>query len=77
LKTGMYYLRTKAAVDALAGLGMDVAKYQTTKETVAPQVEVKTVQEEPNAELAALADQTMSDLNCSLDNPDDCLACGS
>jgi ribonucleoside-diphosphate reductase alpha chain len=26
LKTGMYYLRTKAAVDALAGLGIDMQK---------------------------------------------------
>jgi len=77
LKTGMYYLRTKAAVDALAGLGMDVAKYQAPKETVAPQVETKTAQEAPNAELVALASQTMSDLTCSLDNPEDCLACGS
>jgi ribonucleoside-diphosphate reductase alpha chain len=77
LKTGMYYLRTKAAVDALAGLGMDVSKYQVPKETVAPQVETKTVQESPNAELAALASQTISDVTCSLDNPEDCLACGS
>lgn len=77
LKTGMYYLRTKAAVDALAGLGMDVSKYQSPKETVAPQVETKTVQESPNAELAALASQTISDVTCSLDNPEDCLACGS
>ena len=77
LKTGMYYLRTKAAVDAIAGLGMDVSKYQATKETVAPQVETKIVQEAPNAELVALASQTMSDLTCSLDNPEDCLACGS
>ena len=77
LKTGMYYLRTKAAVDALAGLGMDVSKYQAPKETVAPQVETKTVQESPNAELAALASQTISDVTCSLDNPEDCLACGS
>ena len=77
LKTGMYYLRTKAAVDALAGLGMDVSKYQAPKETVAPVVEAKPVQEAPNAELAALASQTMSDLTCSLDNPEDCLACGS
>ena len=56
---------------------MDVSKYQAPKETVAPQVETETVQEAPNAELVALASQTMSDLTCSLDNPEDCLACGS
>jgi ribonucleoside-diphosphate reductase alpha chain len=77
LKTGMYYLRTKAAVDALAGLGMDMSKYQTPKETVALPVETKIVQEVPNAELAALANQTMTDVSCSLDNSEDCLACGS
>lgn len=29
LKTGMYYLRTKAATEAIAGLGIDFAKIQT------------------------------------------------
>jgi ribonucleoside-diphosphate reductase alpha chain len=29
LKTGMYYLRTKAATEAIAGLGVDFAKIQT------------------------------------------------
>jgi hypothetical protein len=28
-------------------------------------------------ELKVLAEKTMSDLSCSIDNPDDCLACGS
>ena len=31
----------------------------------------------PAVELKILAQQTISDLSCSLDNPDDCLACGS
>ena len=47
LKTGMYYLRTKAAVDAL-------------KFTVDPQLLVG-----------------QSQVACSLDNPEECLACGS
>lgn len=81
LKTGMYYLRTKAAVDALSGLGIDASKYKEVKKQE-PKPEPKPVVVEENSksaseELKALADQTMNDLSCSLDNPDDCLACGS
>ena len=81
LKTGMYYLRTKAAVDALSGLGIDTSKYKEVKKQE-PKPEPKPVVVEESSksaseELKALADQTMNDLSCSLDNPDDCLACGS
>lgn len=57
LKTGMYYLRTKAATDAI-------------KFTVQKQQESA-----PNAE--ELKEQNQSDMACSLDNPEDCIACGS
>lgn len=57
LKTGMYYLRTKAATDAI-------------KFTVQ-----KNQEEQPAAE--DLTTQNQSDMSCSLDNPDDCIACGS
>lgn len=81
LKTGMYYLRTKAAVDALSGLGIDVGKYKTvTPEVKSKEPEVDKIeisQNIPSEELKALADQTMSDLSCSLDNPDGCISCGS
>jgi ribonucleoside-diphosphate reductase alpha chain len=56
LKTGMYYLRTKAAADAI--------KFTVKKE-------------ETQAPTAA---QMMSDeeaMMCSIENPDDCIACGS
>ena len=80
LKTGMYYLRTKAAVDALSGLGIDTSKYKAIPEE-APAVETKKESAPAsfkiNEDLKALADQTMNDLTCSLDNPDDCLSCGS
>jgi ribonucleoside-diphosphate reductase alpha chain len=87
LKTGMYYLRTKAAVDALSGLGIDASKYQKKQEPEVIQP-VKKIEEEKinplnemveinSNQLKLMADQTMSDLSCSLDNPDDCLACGS
>ena len=52
LKTGMYYLRTKAAADAI--------KFTVER----PQV-------------TAATEKTMDDLVCSLDNPQDCISCGS
>lgn len=53
LKTGMYYLRTKAASSAIK-FTVDTQK-----------LEAKTEEEK------------ISDMACSLDDPDDCLACGS
>jgi ribonucleoside-diphosphate reductase alpha chain len=79
LKTGMYYLRTKAAVDALSGLGIDTSKYKQQPEKVEP-VKPKPVEQPAkivDTDLKTLAEQTISDMSCSLDNPDDCLACGS
>lgn len=61
LKTGMYYLRTKAAVDAI--------KFTVEKQAdvaLQPVVEIDT---SSNEKLAAMA--------CSLDNPEACEACGS
>jgi ribonucleoside-diphosphate reductase alpha chain len=56
LKTGMYYLRTKAAADAIK-FTVDVAALNR------PQMEDK--------------EQQASEIACSLDNRDECLACGS
>jgi len=57
LKTGMYYLRSKAATEAI--------KFTVAKEE----------EQEPNME--AIRDQNEADMACSLDNPDECIACGS
>lgn len=85
LKTGMYYLRTKAAVDALVGLGIDMEK---TKNSMR-ESEVKTTPSEvskpvsvtPNGmtseELSKAAEEVLSGVACSLDNPDECDMCGS
>jgi ribonucleoside-diphosphate reductase alpha chain len=59
LKTGMYYLRTKAATDAI--------KFTVDKSSL----------QEPKPATEELDLQNKSDMACSLDNPDDCLACGS
>ncbi len=87
LKTGMYYLRSTAAADAI--------KFTLDKEAVK---EVAAVADEEVTELVAIAeavssqavaanqqslqyapdyDQKRADMSCSLDNPDACEACGS
>jgi ribonucleoside-diphosphate reductase alpha chain len=57
LKTGMYYLRTKAAADAI--------KFTVEKQAA------------ETLEPMNVANQNLSDMACSLDNPDACEACGS
>ena len=52
LKTGMYYLRTKSAADAV--------KFTAQETKVEKTVEVQ-----------------LSEISCSLDNPDDCVMCSS
>ncbi|MDB2442635.1 ribonucleoside-diphosphate reductase subunit alpha [Flavobacteriales bacterium] len=64
LKTGMYYLRTKSAVDAIKFTVQKQSKAQL-EPVVAPEAqEVKEFT--PEEQLA-----------CSIENPDDCEACGS
>ena len=85
LKTGMYYLRTKAAVDALAGLGIDMEKtknsmkeseIKTTPAEVSKPVNV-TINGMTSEELSKAAEEVLSGVACSLDNPDECDMCGS
>jgi len=68
LKTGMYYLRTKAAVDAI--------KFTVDKNMTAETAPAATdaVVVEPTAAEKELA---MQQLSCSLDNPEGCEMCGS
>jgi ribonucleoside-diphosphate reductase alpha subunit len=69
LKTGMYYLRTKAAVDAIK---FTVDK-NMTQETAPAAIDAVVVVE-PTAAEKELA---MQQLSCSLDNPEGCEMCGS
>lgn len=62
LKTGMYYLRSKAATDAIK---FTVDKNATEQPAVA------------DADLKVQNQQNQTDMACSLDNPDECEACGS
>ncbi len=85
LKTGMYYLRTKAAVDALAGLGIDMEKtknsmkesaIKATPAEVTKPVNVK-INGMTSEELSKAADDVLEGVSCSLDSPDQCDMCGS
>lgn len=85
LKTGMYYLRTKAAADAV--------KFTVDRQAIAETSPVtETIQEKPldykgyakeQAEKAAASfqmteeEQKYAAMQCSLDNPEGCEMCGS
>src|SRR5690606_11421724 len=98
-KTGMYYLRTKAAAEAIK---FTVEKETTAKPAVSQQKSSETIsapglgaatatQESPaaNTESGDLSvpdslanatksyDEGMTEIACSLDNPEACVACGS
>jgi ribonucleoside-diphosphate reductase alpha chain len=60
LKTGMYYLRSRPAADAIK-FTLD---HQTRMEG-----------QQPKEDISQMTDREA--MSCSLDNPDDCLACGS
>lgn len=64
LKTGMYYLRTKAAAKAIQ---FTVDKTKLKQQTETPQEE-----ETPKSE-----EENMAAMVCSLKNRDDCVMCGS
>ncbi|MCR9250871.1 MAG: ribonucleoside-diphosphate reductase subunit alpha [bacterium] len=85
LKTGMYYLRTKAAADAIK---FTVAKEEAVqpKEELVEAGATTTTQggtvvqrEKPKtaAELEAERQQNQSAMQCSLDDPEGCEMCGS
>ncbi len=70
LKTGMYYLRTKAARDAI--------KFTVKKEEVVNEVSTSIPSQVAVAQPELVtAEQRQAEISCSLDNPDACEACGS
>jgi ribonucleoside-diphosphate reductase alpha chain len=88
LKTGMYYLRSTAAADAIkftldkSALEPTVAAVTSTVAEPVMAVQSVVVAENQQAiqyEQMPLADydQKRADMACSLDNPDACEACGS
>ncbi|MDA9029938.1 ribonucleoside-diphosphate reductase subunit alpha [Flavobacteriaceae bacterium] len=81
LKTGMYYLRTRSAVDPLKGLGVNTSKKKTPVVDVEPQKEVTENNPIPtsnsllseNKELKMVTNQDIR----PDDSPFDCEGCGS
>jgi ribonucleoside-diphosphate reductase alpha chain len=81
LKTGMYYLRTKSAADAIKFTVDNNIMNDTNTENATA------LEEAGKKELAAyntannldqfMEDDMKSQISCSLDNPDACEACGS
>jgi len=67
LKTGMYYLRSKAATSAIQFTVPSQAEKQMT-----PLVPEKAIQQ-----VVSVGADVQADIACSLDNPEDCEACGS
>jgi len=89
LKTGMYYLRTKAASDAIKFTVSKQGQSQMQPVTETSQTE-KIAEAEGKAKAAKLAKDRVAEMAknvsnfteeetiaCSIDNPDDCEACGS
>jgi ribonucleoside-diphosphate reductase alpha chain len=77
LKTGMYYLRTKAAADAIK-FTVDQSFLKQPKAAVAEtELEGALAMTVPALALVAGKEEAFDQISCSLDNPDDCLACGS
>ena len=70
LKTGMYYLRTKAGVDAIK-FTVDAS----TLKDEAVRKQAAELQILGNEDI--LVEQRKAELTCSLDNPEACEACGS
>jgi ribonucleoside-diphosphate reductase alpha chain len=83
LKTGMYYLRSTAAADAIK---FTLDKAAIKEPSMAGKAEnklaaVTVAQSEGQQELVYQQipdyEQKRADMTCSLDNPDACEACGS
>jgi ribonucleoside-diphosphate reductase alpha chain len=79
LKTGMYYLRTKAAADAIKFTVEKQAEIQIEQTAVVRESEMQYAAHTAQAAASFGTDdaQNRSDMACSLDNPEACEACGS
>jgi ribonucleoside-diphosphate reductase alpha chain len=78
LKTGMYYLRTKAAADAIKFTADASAAKETPEVLGNEDVLIAERQQQISAERQALLEaEKAAQISCSIDNKDDCEACGS
>ncbi len=81
LKTGMYYLRTKAAADAIQFTADKAAANKPAEEILGNEdtlvLEREQQQKLANERQAILEAEIAAQITCSIDNKDDCEACGS
>lgn len=70
LKTGMYYLRTRAAVDAIKGLGVDVSAVKPVAENIVEQPKNNMLISEQTVEMIMVSERPS-------DSPFECEGCGS
>ena len=80
LKTGMYYLRTRAAADPVQFTVQKQAEPQIEPALAVAEKELdytQYAQEHTEAAKAAPARDNKADMQCSLDDPDGCEACGA
>ncbi len=75
LKTGMYYLRTRAAVNAVQFTVKQTAKEISTTTTLSPLMAAAAA----SAQILANnnPDSNRQDMLCSLEDPEGCISCGS
>jgi ribonucleoside-diphosphate reductase alpha chain len=71
LKTGMYYLRTKAATDAIK-FTLDKSKLNEVKSR-----EAGLAQPKAEEQATVTAEEVSAQIACSLDNPEGCEMCGA
>ena len=72
LKTGMYYLRTKAATDAIK---FTVDKSQLSQPKAEVVIESAPVAVSMNVTPDTLSQKNVDAISCSIDNPDSCESC--
>ncbi|MHA8053329.1 ribonucleoside-diphosphate reductase subunit alpha [Aquirufa sp. Wall-65K1] len=79
LKTGMYYLRTKAAADAIKFTIEKQAEVaiEQTNNVHESEMQYARQQAASAASFTEAESQNRADMTCSLDNPEACEACGS
>ncbi|MCE3228500.1 MAG: ribonucleoside-diphosphate reductase subunit alpha [Bacteroidetes bacterium] len=73
LKTGMYYLRTKAAADAIK-FTVDQDALQQPAQILGNEDQLLVDRGQSHV---LTYEEQQAQLSCSLDNPEDCIACGS
>lgn len=76
LKTGMYYLRSKAKASALKGLGVDMSQLNSLPDNAVPVEETKPKEHPMNQTVNDVVPEQFLGNICSLDNPD-CETCSA